>query len=571
MAHLPYVPSPYPDEILGSWLARISLHNGRGAWRPLLETTGHGRRIEKPLFDLIDYEDKLERLLNGLGTNYEQALINLTTLPYWLVFDASSTPGAVLPGTTAIPQLGSNNHADIRVLGKIGRSSGRALRPRYCPQCLDEDHGIHGEPYWHRAHQLPTVLACPKHQCAVLTACPKCKREFTTATAAKRLTLLPGLRCQCGHDLRKTTPTESPTASYVKLARYSMQVLNCAQPNWHGRHVRTHLRSILSPNDQSPKIAYDTTLINAFNLTRSANGMLSGSISQLNKHGANMLLRSYLSKAQAPECCALLVALDVDIEDAVRGFKNRAGDDNSYIKRPRLDSGAMNVGLARTEIARRVLATPHKSVAAHVRLYWFLRIYDADWLGKQFPQLRTNPLPSVNDDRRQIECILGDKNLPSKQRLELIRVGSIGIRARLRDESWVRGQLKELQDEKRMRTQQRRSSARADCATAIMNALQLLLRDEGRPTRIFYTMLAAKVGLTHSQVTTVIQSHPSLRDAIAAANKDKPRRQLLWAAQQLAADGVALSSKKIYRRASLPFSPKTNNMVREIVNRSNDR
>lgn len=571
MAHLPYVPSPYPDEILGSWLARILLHNGRGAWRPLLETTGHGRRIEKPLFDLIDYEDKLERLLNALGTNYEQALMKLTTLPYWLVFDASSTPGAVLPGTTAIPQLGRNKHADIRVLGKIGRSSGRALRPRYCPQCLDEDHGIHGEPYWHRAHQLPTVLACPKHQCAVLTACPKCKREFTTATAAKRLTALPGLRCQCGHDLRITTPTEPPTASYVKLARYSMQVLNCDQPNWHGRHVRTHLRSILAPNDKSPKIAYDTTLINAFNLTRSANGMLSGSISKLSQHGANMLLRSYLCKAQAPECCALLVALDVDIEDAVRGFENRTGDDNSDTRRPRLDSGAMNVGLARAEIVRRVLAMPHKSVAAHPQLYWFLRIYDPDWLGQQFPRLRTTPLPSVADDRRHIERILRDKDLPAKRRFELIRVGSIAIRARLRDRSWVRSQLEELQDEERMHTQLTRSSARADYATAMMNALQLLLRDEGRPTRIFFTMLAARVGLTHSQAAAVIRSHPPLRDAIATANKDKPRRQLLWAAQQLAADGVALSSKKIYRRASLPFSPKTNYMVREIVNRSKDR
>lgn len=42
MRHLPYIPVPYPDEILGSWFARLSLHNGEAAWRSLLKAAGYG-------------------------------------------------------------------------------------------------------------------------------------------------------------------------------------------------------------------------------------------------------------------------------------------------------------------------------------------------------------------------------------------------------------------------------------------------------------------------------------------------------------------------------------------------
>lgn len=50
---LPYVPQPYPDEILGSWLARVFLQNGNGVWRPLMEAAGYGTKLQVPLFDLV--------------------------------------------------------------------------------------------------------------------------------------------------------------------------------------------------------------------------------------------------------------------------------------------------------------------------------------------------------------------------------------------------------------------------------------------------------------------------------------------------------------------------------------
>lgn len=35
---------------------------------------------------------------------------------------------------------------------------------RFCPTCLREDSEKHGEPYWHRVHQIAGVLVCPIHQ-----------------------------------------------------------------------------------------------------------------------------------------------------------------------------------------------------------------------------------------------------------------------------------------------------------------------------------------------------------------------------------------------------------------------
>ncbi len=34
---------------------------------------------------------------------------------------------------------------------------------RFCPTCIEKDEEIYGESYWHRLHQVPSILMCPKH------------------------------------------------------------------------------------------------------------------------------------------------------------------------------------------------------------------------------------------------------------------------------------------------------------------------------------------------------------------------------------------------------------------------
>jgi hypothetical protein len=159
---VPFVPRPYPDELLGSWLTRIALHNGGGAWRTMLEVSGYDRRTDSFSIDLVDSTPALTRLLTGLGTNYEDALLTLTTLPYWLAFDATSMENSWILGTTETPRIFAACGREKRLIGAIGlsRGTGRAKEVRYCPKCIDQDHCNAGEPYWHRAHQLPNYPIC---------------------------------------------------------------------------------------------------------------------------------------------------------------------------------------------------------------------------------------------------------------------------------------------------------------------------------------------------------------------------------------------------------------------------
>jgi hypothetical protein len=187
MLHLPYLRDPYDDETLGSWLQGLRLHNGAGAWRCLLEAVGYGRRIEGPLFITAAHNEKLAALLDFLGTTYESAVLNLTTIPYWLAFDSLSLAQGALPGTHNLPKLPRR-----KTYGRfVKRAQLDRHAPRWCPMCLIDDCTKYGEPYWHRSHQLPNTFACWRHHCALRINCPSC--GWATPTPVKELMSLPGM------------------------------------------------------------------------------------------------------------------------------------------------------------------------------------------------------------------------------------------------------------------------------------------------------------------------------------------------------------------------------------------
>jgi hypothetical protein len=152
---------------------------------------------------MVAYDERIYQLLRALGISYEKAMIELTTLPYWLAFDSFSLKSGMLPGTKHTPRLRSPRGGATLGLSRrgIASSNGQSVSFRYCPKCLGRDHTTNGEPYWHRAHQLPNVFFCHYHNCALGTACPEC--GLGVSPKLKRLISLPPLRCQCGFDLRR--------------------------------------------------------------------------------------------------------------------------------------------------------------------------------------------------------------------------------------------------------------------------------------------------------------------------------------------------------------------------------
>lgn len=79
---LPFIPAPYEDEVLGSWLARLEILNGQGAWRETLNQSGYIITAQFSLFDLFDYTERADKLFHSVGLDYNTALSKLSTFSF---------------------------------------------------------------------------------------------------------------------------------------------------------------------------------------------------------------------------------------------------------------------------------------------------------------------------------------------------------------------------------------------------------------------------------------------------------------------------------------------------------
>lgn len=243
MVSIPYLPTPYPDEILGSWLARIRLHNGEGAWSSLIVAAGMQRWIRAPLFDLFAVNEKLDLLFKFLGKSRESIWMELTTLPYWLAFDGS------LDSQNSDYSDQSGNSKIVGVSGAItnyyrlnhtGNSYKTIAMPQFCPQCLIDDLKVWGEPFWHRAHQLPNVTACYIHGCRLQDRCVYC--GLVVAPIQRSLIKPVKLQCECGK-LLTVLDEGAPniSESQIALAKMSYDALTVSERNWSEKDVRKFL------------------------------------------------------------------------------------------------------------------------------------------------------------------------------------------------------------------------------------------------------------------------------------------------------------------------------------------
>ncbi|MDO9232643.1 MAG: TnsD family Tn7-like transposition protein [Methylotenera sp.] len=94
---------------------------------------------------------------NAFGNPVEVAT-NTSVLPYFLRFRSQNVhyeAWKLMLGPTVEPLK--------FVLGLPPGPSGSMMPLCYCRECLDEDIRNFGYPYWHRKHQLPSVLVCPTH------------------------------------------------------------------------------------------------------------------------------------------------------------------------------------------------------------------------------------------------------------------------------------------------------------------------------------------------------------------------------------------------------------------------
>ena len=158
---LSFFPSPYPDELWYSVLARYHTHSGALSWQATMAALfGDARDTDVgSFFPNGSIHKILEQLPPGFLSAQEVALQH-TLLPFLMRFQPADRKAAILEAFLAGEDMRP------RYLRATRDIKPRSLR--YCPVCVREDTQTYGEPYWHREHQIGLMPLCPRHHCRLL-------------------------------------------------------------------------------------------------------------------------------------------------------------------------------------------------------------------------------------------------------------------------------------------------------------------------------------------------------------------------------------------------------------------
>jgi len=543
MLHIPYLCTPYPDEIFGSWLARIRLHNYEGAWRCLIQFSGYGDYLMGSLFDTVNFCPRVERLLDLLEVTHEHVLTKMTTMPYWLTFEAAESD---LP--TRKPGMHPRQLHGIGSYGAlIFKSHKDYFRPpRYCPRCLSEDLDQYGEQYWHTSHQLPNVFVCTKHRHALRTTCDTC--GCSAAPSKPGLILLPRIKCLCGRDLSTNTNCGLIPAPYLKLAQISVEALNVISCSWSRTDVRSFLREAIYAEHGTRRIPR-SIITDTFGKVFWVAAPPEHTINLPVVMGRLPMLRLHyqLSETRAPECCALLTALDIPFSTAVDEFTSSRPAVPPQVRHSHPTSTSLSIEVARASLLDKV--THGKRECTRCYVYWYLRLKDPKWMESEFPV--KHRIPQKECDRQFVLRIATDADLSEPLRHAKISQSLAGIRASIRDYPWFSAQRERLSRDWKIRAERARQLQCQGFAARVGCAIDHILHQSCRPRRIGVNTLSSATGLARKTVMSALAATPTLRELLDRENSHTVERQLLWAVRELQNAGQNLTASNVLRRACL--------------------
>ena len=569
LAKLPYTPSPYPDEILGSWLARVARSNEKGAWSHLLSQIGITKRHQSVLFDMLTLTPSLGMLLASLGITYEEMLLHRTTYPYWATFHADVERR--IPGAESLPALRVNQYP-VDDLSRLGYSylQRRSMKVAYCPSCLADDVEKWGEPFWHISHQLPNTFYCTTHRCKLRGTCSQCG-VFMASRGVGAMTL-PKLTCICGANLSLPSDMAAPNDAFLRLSDLSVEALRSSPPDWDFFMVKATVARILEERGGSRHVrryGYEQ-LQKSFGWpdARGFNGEMGNPVD-----GAKSPLRTEgnLAYWAAGEFCAIGVALGFDAQGLFTQFSQ--GKTAVFKnKERRVVAGDLNFdGLApqdaRDALEKWIAEHPNRGTAGDAgKLYWFLRLYDRDWLRTRTSgSSERRRLRTLNEDRKELVELL-ESFAGSYTQLQN-RLGSLAAyqRATLRDKEWIGSKVEGAHKEELAKRQKKKVQSQEMLEAALLTEIEARLVSEDRPVKISASNLANSIGLSAAQAMAFLKARPHLREAIEQANSTRKYRVLMWAATQLLAEGQDLVVWKIAARAGVTCYPHVVPLVQEVI------
>lgn len=153
----PNLPSPRPDELLYSLIARTAVHVGHWSPKGLLGAIYRDRGT-LAIPDIPSSLRLIEQLCREAWDMTLEELAHRHTLyPYYTHFLSTEQRSEVMQR-----MLGRREYLHLR-LGICASGVRRTPYFRLCPSCAQEDLSEYGETYWRRIHHLPGVVVCAKH------------------------------------------------------------------------------------------------------------------------------------------------------------------------------------------------------------------------------------------------------------------------------------------------------------------------------------------------------------------------------------------------------------------------
>ncbi|MFS0562764.1 TnsD family transposase [Terribacillus sp. 179-K 1B1 HS] len=152
-------PTPYPDELLYSVIARYHIRSGNVFWKHTVEDLFGKRTISASLL-LPSGIGSLVQHLPKKTTINEQTLVEKHTMyPFYTVFLPTEKAQSIYDS-----MISDDGKGIYMQSGIMASSIPQNKYLKFCPACAEEDIAKYGELYWHRIHQLPGNLICPKHE-----------------------------------------------------------------------------------------------------------------------------------------------------------------------------------------------------------------------------------------------------------------------------------------------------------------------------------------------------------------------------------------------------------------------
>ncbi len=153
-----FFPSPYPDELVYSLLARYYAKSGYVAYRYAAEDLYANKTVRPDIEFLNEFTDEaLMRITQSLPM--KSIVEKYTMFPYYGRFLPMERRNQAFQALAAM----QGNYRNLLAIPKRKTYRNRYLC--YCPLCVAEDRRRYGETFWHRVHQMQGITICPLHGC----------------------------------------------------------------------------------------------------------------------------------------------------------------------------------------------------------------------------------------------------------------------------------------------------------------------------------------------------------------------------------------------------------------------